>query len=84
MNGAAKIPSTKHRRADSIAKFSAYLMATADFAVLSASSAAATSMVLKPIPVATRQPRLTVTFMRGDSPRPLSQLGPLKTQLSSF
>ena len=52
---------------DSIAKFSAYLKATADFAVLSSAS-----IVLKPIPVATRQPRLTVTFMQEDSSRSFS------------
>ena len=47
MDIAAKVPATKYRDggADSIAKFSAYLKATADFAVLAVTAAAA----LKPI-----------------------------------
>ena len=49
-----ELPRSLPQNTDSIAKFSAYLKATADFAVLSSAS-----IVLKPIPVATRQPRLT-------------------------
>ena len=61
-----ELPRSLPQNTDSIAKFSAYLKATADFAVLSSSSAV--SMVLKPTPVATRQSRLTVTDFHAGGP----------------
>ena len=85
------LPRSLPQNTDSIAKFSAYLKATADFAVLSSSSssaAAAMSMVLKPTPAATRQSRLTVTdFHAGGKTAPIPftpRSGPLKTKLNSF
>ena len=64
---AAKVPDTKCRDggADSIAKFSAYLKATADFAVLAVTAAAA---VLKP--TLQRSTKADTDFHAGRQPLP--------------